>query len=123
MCRSKNVRYGDQQDFPVYAPDPDVLAARAALAAQQAPLLSHYDATAENRAKAAGQYVFSKNEEERAAQMEALKRDRERTEKAREEKATGGDEREKMLEERRRVLAEKKKEIARRKEERKKAGS
>lgn len=49
-----NVHYGDQHHFPVYTPDPAVLAARAAAYAKSEPLVSHYDATGEKRSKAAG---------------------------------------------------------------------
>lgn len=103
----------------MYAPDPSLLAARAAkYAAEKAePLLAHYDASLENRSKAAGFYAFSNDEEIRKDQMEGLKREREETERKRDkgiEGSSGGvvfTEREKGLIERKRKVEEKRKEL------------
>ncbi|BGP01038.1 hypothetical protein RTG_02790 [Rhodotorula toruloides ATCC 204091] len=122
--QAQNVYYGDQTQFPVYEPDPEVLARRAATlaAAAAAPLVSHYDSTQENRTRGAGFYHFSGNEEERKAQMEALQREREETERKRREKEELGDvvkrEREREKEERKRKIEEKRREME---EKRKKA--
>ncbi|BGP56523.1 hypothetical protein JCM8202_004581 [Rhodotorula sphaerocarpa] len=112
-----NVYYGDQTSFPVYEPDPEVLARRAATlaAAAAAPLVSHYDSTRENRTKGAGFYQFSGNEDERQAQMEALAREREETERKRRERDEVGDavkrKREGEVEERKRKIEAKRREM------------
>ncbi|BGP17597.1 hypothetical protein JCM10213_001247 [Rhodosporidiobolus nylandii] len=114
---ASNVIYGDQTSFPVYEPDPAVLAQRAATlaAAAAAPLVSHYDSTQEHRTRGAGFYQFSGNEEERAAQMEALKREREETERKRAEREREGDlvrkERDREKDERKRKIEEKRREL------------
>ena len=72
--------------FPVYEPD----AARVAdiekeFAEESNPLNIHYDASREVRAKGAGFYQFSADEEIRQRQMEELKNAREETGKTRAE--------------------------------------
>ncbi|KWU44788.1 hypothetical protein RHOSPDRAFT_29044 [Rhodotorula sp. JG-1b] len=112
-----NVYYGDQNFFPVYEPDPEVIARRAATlaAAAAAPLVDHYDATRENRTKGAGFYQFSGNEEERQAQMDALAKEREETERKRKERDEVGDavkrKRESEVEERKRKIEAKRREM------------
>lgn len=126
--RSSNVYYGDQTSFPVYEPDPEVLARRAATlaAAAAAPLVSHYDASRENRTKGAGFYQFSGNEDERQAQMEALAREREETERRRREKEELGDavkrKRESEVEERKRKIEAKRREVEEKRRRLKAAG-
>ncbi|GAA5825159.1 hypothetical protein JCM11251_006124 [Rhodosporidiobolus azoricus] len=119
---ASNIIYGDQTSFPVYEPDPSILAKRAATlaAAAAAPLVDHYDASEENRQRGAGFYAFSGNEEERKAQMETLKKERVETERKRRERDEEGDlvkrEREREKEERKRKIEEKRREVeARRK--------
>jgi len=121
--------YGDQTNFPVYAPDPAILAQRAATlaAAQNAPLVDHYDSTRETtRQRGAGFYQFSGNEEERNKQMEGLEREREETERKRKEREEEGDrvrnvrkqekeDRRKLIEDKRRELQEKRENAKRRK--------
>lgn len=114
LLPSTNVIYGDQFSFPVYTPDADVLAARAAAFAASAPLVSHYDASAENRSKAAGAYSFSQDEDTRREQMAALQRERDETETLRRKKAEGGGvvgEREREKEERKRKVEAKRREL------------
>ncbi|ORY34772.1 hypothetical protein BCR39DRAFT_514630 [Naematelia encephala] len=77
-----NVIHGDQNFFPVYEPDADALRAKYRQAEESARA-HHYDATKEVRAKGAGQYQFSLDEEQRAEQMASLSTQREETEKAR----------------------------------------
>ena len=114
---SSNVYYGDQNFFPVYEPDPEVLARRAATlaAAAAAPLVDHYDAARENRTKGAGFYQFSGNEEERQAQMDGLAKEREETERKRKERDEVGDavkrKRESEVEERKRKIEAKRREM------------
>lgn len=103
------MHYGDQTSFPVYAPDPSLLAARAAaFAASQTPLVEHYDASKERRTKGAGFYAFSGDEEARREELEALRREREETERKRGgEKGKVEGEREREKEERKRLVLEK----------------
>ncbi|ORY41182.1 hypothetical protein BCR35DRAFT_311362 [Leucosporidium creatinivorum] len=109
-----NVHYGDQHHFPVYTPDPSLLAARRAAVEAQAPLVQHYDSTLENRQRGAGFMAFSKDEEEREAQMMALREERKETERKRKEVESGGGvmgERERERETRKRKVEEKRKEL------------
>ena len=72
--------------FPVYEPSAERIALIAAEHAEENnPLNIHYDASREVRAKGAGFYQFSGDEETRRAQMEELKMARDETEKTREE--------------------------------------
>jgi len=72
--------------FPVYEPSSDRVAAiQAAAAEENNPLNQHYDASREVRAKGAGFYQFSADEETRKKQMEELKEARQDTEKTRQE--------------------------------------
>ncbi|GAA5895411.1 CCDC174 family protein [Sporobolomyces salmoneus] len=113
-----NVLYGDQTSFPVYEPDPAILAQRAATlaAAQNAPLVDHYDSTRETtRQRGAGFYQFSGTEEERKQQMEDLERERKETERKRKEREELGDkvraERKKEVEERKKMIEDKRREL------------
>ncbi len=79
---------GEQSFFPVYEPSQEDLLAR--LREAEGPrLTTHYDATGENRARAAGAYQFSLDEEERRRQMDELKSVREETERKRKEQERG----------------------------------
>ncbi|KAJ7170622.1 hypothetical protein C8R43DRAFT_1085189 [Mycena crocata] len=72
--------------FPVYQPSTDRVAKiEKEHAEANNPLGVHYDASAEVRAKGAGFYQFSKDEETRKAQMDELKSARDETEKSRKE--------------------------------------
>ncbi|KAJ7494682.1 hypothetical protein B0H11DRAFT_1716850 [Mycena galericulata] len=72
--------------FPVYQPSVDRVAQiEKEHAEANNPLGVHYDATGEVRAKGAGFYQFSKDEETRKAQMDELKSARGETEKTRKE--------------------------------------
>jgi hypothetical protein len=72
--------------FPVYEPSAERVAQIAAEHAEENnPLNIHYDASQEVRAKGAGFYQFSADEETRRAQMEELKMARGETEKTRHE--------------------------------------
>ncbi|KAJ7274466.1 hypothetical protein B0H12DRAFT_399967 [Mycena haematopus] len=72
--------------FPVYQPSTDrVEQIEKQYAEANNPLGVHYDATAEVRAKGAGFYQFSKDEEARKTQMEELKSARLETETTRKE--------------------------------------
>ncbi|KAK4046922.1 hypothetical protein OIV83_005713 [Microbotryomycetes sp. JL201] len=109
-----NIRYGDQVYFPVYQPDPAVIAARRAAFEESAPLVQHYDASKEVRARGAGFMSFSKDENIRQQQMEALKRERDETVRTREHIQTSGGavgEREREIQERKRKLEAKRAEL------------
>lgn len=72
--------------FPTYQPSEERVAAiQAKLAEEDNPLNLHYDASHEVRAKGAGFYQFSGDEETRRKQMEELRKVREDTEKTRAE--------------------------------------
>ncbi len=72
--------------FPTYQPSGERIAAiQAELSEENNPLNIHYDASREVRAKGAGFYQFSADEETRKKQMEELDRAREETGKTREE--------------------------------------
>ncbi|KAF5371861.1 hypothetical protein D9615_009564 [Tricholomella constricta] len=72
--------------FPVYEPSAERIAEIAAAHAEENnPLNIHYDAGSENRAKGAGFYQFSGDEETRRRQMEELKAARDETGKARQD--------------------------------------
>lgn len=72
--------------FPVYEPTAERIAAINKKEAElDAPLAAHYDASKEVRAKGAGFYQFSADEETRKKQMDDLQKARVDTEKAREE--------------------------------------
>jgi hypothetical protein len=62
-----------------------VAAIQASLDEANNPLSTHYDASRENRAKAAGFYRFSADEETRLREMEELKQQRDETMRNREE--------------------------------------
>ncbi|KAG6816298.1 hypothetical protein H0H87_007181 [Tephrocybe sp. NHM501043] len=72
--------------FPVYEPSAERKAEiAAAYAEENNPLNIHYDASRENRAKGAGFYQFSGDEETRRKQMEELKAARDETGQIRQE--------------------------------------
>jgi hypothetical protein len=72
--------------FPVYEPSSDRVAAiQAAAAEENNPLNMHYDASREVRAKGAGFYQFSADEETRKKEMEELRQARHETEMTRQE--------------------------------------
>jgi len=77
-----NLIHGDQAFFPVYQPDAEALHAKYRAVAQGARA-SHYDAAKEVRARGAGAYQFSLDEESRAEQMASLGAQRAETESIR----------------------------------------
>jgi hypothetical protein len=108
---NQHTYYGDQREFHVYEPSAEELEARRARLNLDIPLNKHFDSTAEIRNRGAGFMQLSADEEERKKQMEALKNEREETERKRAELQIKGDaamKREKELDERRRLIEEKK---------------
>jgi len=83
LLRGGNIGY-----FPVYEPSAERVAKIEEAAIETNPA-AHYDASREIRAKGAGFYAFSADEETRARQMEELKNARVETEKVREEVGSG----------------------------------
>ncbi|KAH9928618.1 uncharacterized protein B0H18DRAFT_874756 [Fomitopsis serialis] len=80
------VIYNPVNHFPVYEPSEDRVAAiEAEYAEENNPLGVHYDASHEVRAKGAGFYQFSADEETRRQQMEELRASREETARTRQE--------------------------------------
>lgn len=121
--------YNPVNHYPTYKPSEERIAEIAKEYAEESnPLNVHYDATGEVRAKGAGFYQFSGDEETRRRQMEELKTAREETEKSRKEsgavdvspgevegmqeastKSRAMEKRKREIEERRRLLEEKRK--------------
>ncbi|EKM58214.1 uncharacterized protein PHACADRAFT_116951 [Phanerochaete carnosa HHB-10118-sp] len=80
------VIYNPVNHFPTYQPSEEkIQEIQASLLEEDNPLNIHYDASQENRAKGAGFYQFSGDEETRRKQMEELQKVREETEKVRQE--------------------------------------
>ncbi|KAE8228584.1 hypothetical protein CF326_g6482 [Tilletia indica] len=83
---NSSITYGKQKSFPIYRPpSPKLRVSRAVRKqiASGAPPLSHFDPKAEVRNRGAGLFQFSKDEADRAKQMEALQLERQRTERER----------------------------------------
>ena len=72
------------------------------------PEETHYDASTEVRSKGVGFYAFSKDEEGRRRELEALGEERRGTERERREREERRERREGRVEERKRLIAEKK---------------
>jgi hypothetical protein len=82
----KDVIYNPVNFFPVFEPSAErVQAVQEAYSEANNPLSSHYDASKEVRAKGAGHYQFSADEETRKQQMEELRSARMETEKTRQD--------------------------------------
>jgi len=98
----------------VYEPSAERIAKIEEAAIETNPA-AHYDASREIRAKGAGFYAFSADEETRARQMEELKNVRMETEKVREEvgveEGTDGKRANKAMEKRKREIEERRKAV------------
>ncbi|KAG1771011.1 hypothetical protein EDD22DRAFT_14005 [Suillus occidentalis] len=82
----KDVIYNPVNYFPVFEPSAErVQAVQDAYSEANNPISSHYDASKEVRAKGAGHYQFSADEETRKQQMEELRSARMETEKTRQD--------------------------------------
>lgn len=108
--RPKNLIYGEAIQSEAFNPEATIAAQMARLAAQRdlspEPEHQHYDADAEVRNRGTGFYAFSRDEEERKKQMEALKKAREETQEQREKVAARAAQRQAALEDRRRQIQE-----------------
>jgi hypothetical protein len=105
------VIYGDTVQHKAFNPDEVIIERMANIVKKRdqsatPPPESHYDADAEVRTKGTGFYVFSKDEEGRRKEMEALERERFETERARKERYIRKESRRKELGERRKLIAE-----------------
>lgn len=112
-----NVIYGDTIQTAAFAPEEDIAAKMARIAAERdreptPPKDVHYDARSEVRTKGTGFYQFSGEKEERRAQMKGLDKLRQETEESRgrkeDEKEAARARRAREVEERRKVIREKK---------------
>ncbi|KAJ5891897.1 uncharacterized protein N7473_008125 [Penicillium subrubescens] len=108
--RPKNLIYGEAIQSEAFNPEATIAAQMARLAAQRdlspEPEYLHYDADGEVRNRGTGFYAFSRDEEERKKQMEALKKIREDTQQQREKLAARAAQRQAALEDRRRQIQE-----------------
>jgi hypothetical protein len=94
--RSPSPDYTPQPAYPVFSKDDETSKSRREEPDDEE--VKRYDANQEIRAKGVGFYAFSKDEEERKAQMEELKQLREQTEKARAHTVSVATKRKQMLE-------------------------
>ncbi|KAF3387231.1 hypothetical protein F1880_001032 [Penicillium rolfsii] len=108
--RPQNLIYGEAIQSEAFNPEATVAAQMARLAAQRdlspEPEYQHYDADAEVRNRGTGFYAFSRDEEERKKQMEALEKARDETQQQREKVAARKAQRQAALEDRRRQIQE-----------------
>jgi hypothetical protein len=82
------ISYGPSTSFPVYQPDPAALHSRSQEGYKRKGT-DHFDAQFEKRYRGAGFYQFSQDEETRRKQMEAIKEDRDETERIRQTRNVG----------------------------------
>ncbi|KAI2633499.1 hypothetical protein GGS21DRAFT_491225 [Xylaria nigripes] len=107
--RPTNLIFGDAIQTEAFNPEAETRDAMAALAAKRdreptPPPDTHFDGRAEIRTKGTGFYQFSQDEEARAREMEALKAERENTERVRREREAEKDRRRREIEERRKKI-------------------
>lgn len=104
--------YGDTVQTLAFNPEGETVGKMEELAKKRdrsatPPEMKHYEADKEFRIKGVGFYGFSKDEEVRKQEMEALERERVETGRVRREREEKKEERRREIEERRRVLGEK----------------
>ncbi|KAF2655876.1 hypothetical protein K491DRAFT_566327, partial [Lophiostoma macrostomum CBS 122681] len=104
--------HGDTVQTHAFNPDETIAEQMAALAAKRDKELTpppdqHFDGKAEARQRGTAFMHFSKDEEERRAQMAGLETERANTERAREGRRKQVEERQRVVEERRRKIKEK----------------
>lgn len=107
-----NLIFGDTIQYAAFNPDAPIAAQMAELAARRdrsmtPPEDTHYDASKEVRSKGVGFYQFSKDKESRGQEMEALKKEREETERLAKEREDRRSKKQREIEERRRKIKEK----------------
>lgn len=104
--------FGDVIQSAAFNPEDDTLHKMEDLAAKRdkeptPPPDTHFDGGAEIRTKGVGFYQFSREEERRKEEMEALARERENTERVRREREEAREKRRREIEERRRKIGAK----------------
>lgn len=107
-----NIIYGDTVQSNAFNPDETIAQQMADLAAKRDKELTpppelHFDGRAEARQRGTGFFHFSKDEEERAAQMARMEKEREETERVRQERKEAIEKRKAMVKEKKRAIAEK----------------
>jgi hypothetical protein len=111
-AQPEKVIYGDTVQTLAFNPDEEIHEKMEALAGKRdrsmtPPDQRHYEADKEFRIRGVGFYNFSKDEEGRKREMEALEAERKETERLRKERDEKKDKRKKELEERRKAISEK----------------
>ncbi|EHK96853.1 hypothetical protein M7I_7394 [Glarea lozoyensis 74030] len=111
-AQPEKVIYGDTVQTLAFNPDEEIHEKMEALAGKRdrsmtPPEQRHYEADKEFRIRGVGFYNFSKDEEGRKREMEALEAERKETERLRKERDEKKDKRKKELEERRKAISEK----------------
>ena len=104
--------YGDTVQTNAFNPDETIAQQMADLAAKRDKELTpppelHFDGRAEARQRGTGFFHFSKDEEERLAQMARIEKEREETERVRRERKELIDKRKEMIREKKRLVQEK----------------
>ncbi|KAH7380751.1 hypothetical protein BKA66DRAFT_465368 [Pyrenochaeta sp. MPI-SDFR-AT-0127] len=107
-----NIIYGDAVQSNAFNPDETITQQMADLAAKRDKELTpppelHFDGRAEARQRGTGFFHFSKDEEERTAQLGRMEKEREETERVRRERKEAVEKRKAMVREKKRVMAEK----------------
>jgi hypothetical protein len=108
----KNLIYGDTVQHAAFNPDEPVAAQMSALANRRdrsvtPPEATHYRAEKEVRSKGVGFYSFSKDEETRKKEMDALENERKETERGKQERKERKEKRRREVEQRRKEIGEK----------------
>lgn len=104
-----NIIYGDTVQVAAFNPDEPMVEKMEEIARKRdrsmtPPDQKHYEADKEFRIKGVGFYSFSKDEKVREKEMEALKKGRLDTERARKEREAKKEERKRVIEERRKQI-------------------
>lgn len=110
--RPSNLIYGDTVQSAAFNPDEPIAAQMEDLARKRdrsmtPPEEVHYDASKEVRSKGVGFYQFSKDNEGRKREMEALERERQETERGRNDREERKEKKKRDIEERSKKIAEK----------------
>jgi hypothetical protein len=111
-AQPERVIYGDTVQTLAFNPEEEKMEKMEELAGKRdrsmtPPDQKHYEADKEFRIKGVGFYSFSKDEEGRKREMEALEKERLETERMRKEREEKKDKRKKEIEERRKAISEK----------------
>ncbi|KAL6702411.1 hypothetical protein ACN47E_002053 [Coniothyrium glycines] len=107
-----NIIYGDAVQANAFNPDETIAQQMADLAAKRDKELTpppelHFDGRAEARQRGTGFFHFSKDEEERQEQMARMEKERDETERVRQERKDHIEKRKEMIREKKRAMQEK----------------